>query len=143
MVTDADEAPDVSGDVSAEYAENGTDPVVTYTAVDPEGVDNSVEPERRTDASLFSIEGGVLAFVKSPNFEKRRSRRCRRTGPIPHPLPRTTYTMIMVEATDGTGHVGRKAVKVEVTNVDEDGTVRLSALQPAPDVLFTADPYRY
>ena len=46
--------------------------------------------------------------------------------------------MIMVEATDGTGHVGREAVKVEVTNVDEDGTVKLSALQPAPNVAFTA-----
>ena len=45
---------------------------------------------------------------------------------------------VMVEATDGTGHVGRKAVKVEVTNVDEDGTVKLSALQPAPNVAFTA-----
>ena len=44
----------------------------------------------------------------------------------------------MVEATDGTGHVGRKAVMVEVTNVDEDGTVELSALQPAPGVMFTA-----
>ena len=44
----------------------------------------------------------------------------------------------MVEATDGTGHVGRKAVMVEVTNVDEDGTVELSALQPAPSVAFTA-----
>ena len=45
---------------------------------------------------------------------------------------------IMVEATDGTGHVGREAVKVEVTNVDEAGTVELSALQPAPGVAFTA-----
>ena len=44
----------------------------------------------------------------------------------------------MVEATDGTGHVGREAVKVEVTNVDEAGTVKLSALQPAPSVAFTA-----
>ena len=44
----------------------------------------------------------------------------------------------MVEATDGTGHVGRETVMVEVTNVDEDGTVKLSALQPAPDVPFTA-----
>ena len=50
--------------------------------------------------------------------------------------------MIMVEATDGTGHVGREAVKVEVTNVDEDGTVGLSALQPAPSVAVHRDPYR-
>ena len=54
-----------------------------------------------------------------------------------HPLPDNIYE-VMVEATDGTGHVGRKAVKVEVTNVDEDGTVKLSALQPAPGVAFTA-----
>ena len=45
---------------------------------------------------------------------------------------------VMVEATDGTGHVGREAVKVEVTNVNEDGTVELSALQPAPSVAFMA-----
>ena len=31
-----------------------------------------------------------------------------------------------------------KAVTVEVTNVDEDGTVELSALQPASGVAFTA-----
>ena len=31
-----------------------------------------------------------------------------------------------------------KAVMVEVTNVDEAGTVKLSALQPAPGVMFTA-----
>ena len=49
----------------------------------------------------------------------------------------------MVEATDGTGHVGREAVMVEVTNVDEAGTVKLSALQPAPDVPLHRYPYRY
>ena len=34
-VTDVDETPDVTGDASIEYAENGTGPVATYTAVDP------------------------------------------------------------------------------------------------------------
>ena len=38
-VTDMDEAPDVTGDDMAEYAENGTGVVATYTAVDPEGAD--------------------------------------------------------------------------------------------------------
>ena len=32
MVTDVDEAPDVSGDEEADYAENGTAAVATYTA---------------------------------------------------------------------------------------------------------------
>ena len=69
----------------------------------------------------------MLAFVKSPNYEDAKD-----GG------DGTTYTMVMVEATDETGHVGRKAVMVEVTNVDEDGTVELSALQPAArDVMFT------
>ena len=56
-------------DAAIEYAENGTDPVATYTAVDPEGVAIKWSLSG-TDADAFSIEGGVLAFVKSPNFEK-------------------------------------------------------------------------
>ena len=125
MVTDADEAPDVTGDATKEYAEKGMDPVATYTAVDPEGaaIAWSLSGE---DAADFTIAGGVLAFVKSPNFE------------APGDAGTDNIYEIMVEATDGTGHVGREAVKVEVTNVDEDGTVKLSALQPARSVPFTA-----
>ena len=134
MVTDADEPPDVSGDVSAEYAENGTGSVATYTAEDPEGAAVKWSLSG-TDASLFSIEGGVLAFVKSPNFEDAKDEM---GTPPSTALAEDNIYEIMVEATDGTGHVGRKAVKVEVTNVDEDGTVELSALQPAPNVDFTA-----
>ena len=36
-VTNVNEAPEVSGDTEKEYAENGTAPVATYTAVDQEG----------------------------------------------------------------------------------------------------------
>ena len=124
-VTDADEAPDVTGDATKEYAEKGTRSVATYTAVDPEGA--AVKWSLGgVDAADFTIAGGVLAFVKSPNFES------------PADTDTDNIYDVMVEATDETGHVGRKAVKVEVTNVDEDGTVELSALQPAPDVAFTA-----
>ena len=108
-----------------EYAENGTDPVATYTAVDPEGVGIKWSLSG-TDADAFTIEGGVLAFAKSPNFEDAKDD------------DEDNIYEIMVEATDGTGHVGRETVMVEVTNVDEDGTVELSALQPAPGVMFTA-----
>ena len=125
-VTDADEAPDVTGDAAIEYAENGTGSVATYTADDPEGAAVKWSLSGADD-SLFSIEGGVLAFVKSPNFEDAKD-----AG------GGDNIYDVMVEATDGTGHVGRKAVEVEVTNVDEDGTVELSALQPAPSVAFTA-----
>ena len=79
-VTDADEAPDVTGDaVSKEYAENGTGSVATYTAVDPEGaaIAWSLSGD---DAADFTIAGGVLAFVKSPDFEKPTDRMGTDTG---------------------------------------------------------------
>ena len=76
MVTQVNEPPPVMGEATVEYAENGTGPVATYTAVDPEGtavkwslavvvVGDLVED----DAGDFSIDGGVLAFKKSPNYE--------------------------------------------------------------------------
>ena len=67
-VTDADEAPDVTGDATKEYAEKGTGSVATYTAVDPEGAAVKWSLGGDDDAA-FTIAGGVLAFVKSPNFE--------------------------------------------------------------------------
>ena len=136
MVTDADEPPDVTGYATKGYAENGTGSVATYTAEDPEGAAVKWSLSG-ADASLFSIEGGVLAFVKAPDFEAAKDKIGTDTG-TPAAVATDNIYEIMVEATDGTGHVGREAVKVEVTNVNEDGTVKLSALQPAPNVLFTA-----
>ena len=117
-------------DASIMYAENGTDPVATYTAVDPEGAAIAWSLSGG-DAADFTIAGGVLAFVKSPNFEK------------PGDDGTDNIYDVVVEATDGTGHVGRETVMVEVINVDEDGTVELSALQPAPNVPVHRYPYRY
>ena len=88
-VTDADEEPDVTGDAEKEYAENGTGSVAVYTADDPEGVAVKWSLSG-ADAADFTIEGGVLAFVKSPNFEKPTDRVG--TSHIPQPLPTTTYT---------------------------------------------------
>ena len=39
---------------------------------------------------------------------------------------------------DSTGKTAMKEVMVEVTNVEEDGTVTLSARRPLVDVAFTA-----
>ena len=36
-VTDVNEAPTISGLSNTDYAENGTAPVATFTAIDPEG----------------------------------------------------------------------------------------------------------
>ena len=56
-------------DGTIEYAENGTGPVATYTAVDPEMTAIASWSLGGTDAALFSIEGGVLSFKKSPDYE--------------------------------------------------------------------------
>ena len=55
-------------DGAIEYAENGTGPVATYTAVDPEGVAIKWSLSGADEAD-FTIAGGVLAFAKSPDFE--------------------------------------------------------------------------
>ena len=68
-VTDVDEAPVLEGDAAVDdYAENGTGPVATYTAPDPEGgsVGWSLEG---VDAGDFTIDGGVLRFKSGPDFE--------------------------------------------------------------------------
>ena len=69
MVTDMDEAPDISGDAAIEYDENGTGLVATYTAVDPDGTAITSWTVRGTDADVFDIAGGVLTFKKAPDYE--------------------------------------------------------------------------
>ena len=124
MVTDMDEMPEVTGDATAEYAENGTGAVETYTAVDPELTDIVSWSLDGTDAGVFDISAGVLTFKKSPNYEMAMG-----TGNI--------YE-VTVQATDETNKVGMKKVMVEVTNAEEPGMVTLSALRPQSATAFTA-----
>ena len=115
-----------------DYAENGTGPVATYTAEDPEGamVKWSLGGD---DASDFMLENGVLSFKKSPDYEKPMGGPARLT---PSPTP----TTVMVKATDETRRVASKTVMVKVTNVDEAGTVTLSTRRPADRCIeFTAN----
>ena len=64
-VTDVNEAPTISGLSNTDYAENGTDPVATFTAMDPEGTTISWTLEG-TDSDALSISSdGVLTF-RSP-----------------------------------------------------------------------------
>ncbi len=127
-VTDVDEAPEISGDDTVEYAERGIDPVETYTASDPEGA--SVRWSLGgADAGDFTIENGVLRFAKTPNYESPKG------GAI---APFTNTYVVDVQATDETRRMESETVTVNVTNVDEDGTVELSALRPQSATAFTA-----
>ena len=111
---------------SIEYAEKGMDAVATYTATDPEMAGAIKWSLSGDDAGDFDIDDGVLTFSKSPDYEAAGDENTD-----------NTYAVTVV-ATDADGMATNKEVTVEVTNVDEDGTVTLSALQPAPGVNFTA-----
>ena len=67
-VTNVDELPDLKGDAPAEYPENGTGAVATFTAVDPEG-ESIVWSLAGDDMGEFTIVNGVLRFKSSPDFE--------------------------------------------------------------------------
>ena len=122
MVTDVNEPPEIMLGEAAnvEYPENAMHAVATYTAVDPDGDAILAWSLSGDDAAVFSIEGGVLTFKSPPNFE----------------VPKKTYSVNVV-VSDGP-NTAMKAVTVKVTNVDEDGMVTLSALQPESGTALTA-----
>ena len=111
------------------YAENGTGPVATYTAVDPEGAAIVSWSLDGADAPDFKIEDGVLNFRKAPDYETPK-------GGGQDATDNDNIYMVTVQATDATKRIGKKEVTVEVTNVEEQGSMRLSAVQPQTGNIF-------
>ena len=114
-------------DEPIEYPENGTDSVAAFTAMDPEGEDIAWTWEG-ADADDFSIVGGVLTFNSPPDFEN------------PADAGTDNVYNVTVVASDGggTSTPDMETVTVTVTNVDEDGDITLSTLQPLEGVDLTA-----
>ena len=80
IVTDVDEPPELTeGEAAVDYPENDEDGapntavVETYVVKDPDG-DTISWDVRGADAALFTIPGGVLQFVNSPDFEDPKGR---------------------------------------------------------------------
>ena len=116
-VTDENDNAEIAGPAAVDYGENGTGPVVTFAATDQDG--DAIEWSLSgADEDLFTIEGGVLAFKKSPDYENPNSKS---TGTL---ADRNVYN-VTIEATGGS-----HTVVVNVTNVDEDGKVTLTKPQP-------------
>ena len=65
-VTNVEELGMVSGEATADYAENGTDAVATYTA---DGPATAAWTLSGADMDDFDINGGTLTFKASPDFE--------------------------------------------------------------------------
>ena len=105
-----------------DYAEGDTAPVEAYTAVDPE--DKSIVWTRTgADAEGFTIDGGVLQFVRIPDYED------------PHDDNEDNVYEVTVSASDGsTGEdssgPSTQILRITILNLEERGTVTLSARQP-------------
>ena len=133
-VTAKDEDPVFTmGKLSHEYKENGMDAVYTFVAYDPEGetVAYSLSGD---DAGKFTILDGALTFASAPNFEM----------PGDGDGDNTYEVMVKAASTDdvvvgATEKITTLAVMVEVTNVDDAGSVSLSATQPRIGVSITAN----
>ena len=125
-VTNVDEAPDLSGQTSIDYAENGTTSVATYTATDPEGETSFTWSLTGDDAGLFSISAGVLTFVASPDYEDARDANT------------DNDYQVTIHAADSNGNSSSLDVTVNVTDMDEAGSVSLESLQPQVGTELTA-----
>ena len=114
------------------YPENETRPVADYSAADPEGVTPIVWSLSGTDASYFNIDGGVLNFKSAPDYE----------NPPDAVVPdadaddlerkesRNVYE-VTVRASDGGGaNTVERLLYVKVINMDDQGVVTLSSVQP-------------
>ena len=133
-VTNVDEMPAVSRRPGAgceenadetgydcEYAENGRDPVATFTATDPEGaaVSWDLDEDGGDDNALFAIsKDGVLTFKSPPNYE------ASGTDNMHEVTVRATDNMYDIDGV--TGGITTKLVMVEVTNEEEPGSVKLT-----------------
>ena len=108
----------ITGPTRISYAENGTDPVASYTAFDEAGhvIRWSL---RGDDDDVFTIDDGVLRFREPPNYEDPQS------GVDSTLLSSRNVYRVTVEAAGGT-----RAVTVTVTDVDEAGVASIDRPQP-------------
>ena len=104
-VTNVNEGPEVSGAPTRDYAENGTDPVATYTVTNPEN-GQIAWSLLGDDSADFSINGGVLAFNTPPDHE------------APADADTNNVYLVTIKASDG-NNADTLVLTVTVTNVDE------------------------
>ena len=141
-VSDVNERPSFTMGAGGEYKENGTDPVSTFKAVDPEGsgityslqtdpINPSDYPDDGAgaveevaaadfaDAARFEIGpvNGELTFKASPNYEDPDDADAEETDGTPN----TYLVTVRAEVADDTNprHFATEQVTVTVTNVNE------------------------
>ena len=114
MVTNVDELGTLSGPGSPiSYMENGTMTVATYTGSGTMA-DTASWTLEGDDAEYFTLTGGVLTFKMAPDYEMPRGQAMSDTN--------TNTYMVTVKAS-ASGEMEMLEVTVEVTDVDELGTL--------------------
>ena len=154
IVTNVDEAPEITGPASAasEFAapENFTvidadgvvaadteistaDPPVftpgipaVYTATEQDAGDSVSWSVEGADGAKFSISGGTLAFKKAPDYEAKGS------------VSGTNRYKVTIVASDLAGNRDTMNAIVVVRNRNEPGSIKLSSVQPQIDRPITA-----
>ena len=142
-----------------DYAENGNGPIATYSATDPE-----IKPVFWTlggaDAADFTIVNGALRFKSPPNFEVPTDRANDEDGdgaiaPADEGAGNNVYKVTVrfgAGGEDGTpgeptdtpadeydgDDLGEVELTINVTNVDEQGMVVISPMQPQEGTELTA-----
>ena len=125
-VTDVNESPVVADTPNANYAENDTGPVATYTATDPDKDTTITWLLEGDDKDDFDIsQSGVLTFKTSPDYE------------VPADGNTDNVYMLTIKASDGEAD-HPLSVTVTVINVDEPGAVRLTSFYPQVGAELTA-----
>ncbi len=122
-VTDVNEAPVVMGEAAPSVEENINRAIATYTGTDPER-DTLTWSVSGADSDNFWVSGrGQLYFVTPPSFEG----------------IQTTYSVTVTATDDATSPLsGSFNVTVTVTDVEEEGLVRLTPPRGWDGTRFTA-----
>ena len=147
VVTEVDESPVITNadgkaaEIAVDYPEIDEDgapntaAVATYVGTDPEE-DTISWDVRGADAALFTIAGGVLRFVDSPDYENPKDVAGANTATPDAMVDDNVYDVVIraiaSRTSDDTGPAETvdTTVAVTVTDVDEDGEVVISWLQP-------------
>ena len=150
MITDKDVAePPMTAIMYPEIDENGapnTAAVATYVGTDSEG-DSISWDLRGADAALFTIDGGVLKFREAPDYENPTDMAGANTatsGAGDTAADNNIYNIVIraiaSRTSDDTGPAETldTTVVVTVTDVDEDGEVVISWLQPEVGIAIMA-----
>ena len=116
------------------YAENGEDSLATFSSSDPDADADDVEWSLEgVDKDIFTIDGGVLAFKKSPSFESAKDADEDKAASGNQGKGDNVYKVTVVAS--GT----KQAVEVTVTDVEEEGEVTFKQLKPQVSRTLTAE----